>query len=46
MPEALELHAVDGAEIVAVLTRERFEELGLWRGQTVWLRPERERAFA
>ena len=42
----LELHDVDGAEIVALLTRERFEEQGLWRGQTVWVRPERERVFA
>jgi sulfate transport system ATP-binding protein len=42
----VELHGTDGAEIVALLTRERFEELGLWRGQTVWLRPAPERAFA
>jgi sulfate transport system ATP-binding protein len=41
----LELHDEAGAEIVAILTRERFEELDLWRGQTVWVRPQRERIF-
>ena len=41
----VELHDVDGAEILAVLTRDRFEELGLWRGQTVWVRPRRDRIF-
>ena len=41
-----ELHGTDGAEIVALLTRERFEELGYWRGQTVWVRPQRKRVFA
>jgi sulfate transport system ATP-binding protein len=42
----LELHDESGGEIVSVLTRDRFDELDLWRGQTVWLRPQRERAFA
>ena len=41
----VELHDVDGAEILAVLTRDRFEELGLWRGQTVWVRPRKDRVF-
>jgi sulfate/thiosulfate transport system ATP-binding protein len=42
----LELHdSANGAEITALLTRERFEELGYWRGQTVWVRPHRERVF-
>ena len=35
-----------GAELVALLTRDRFEELELWRGQTVWVRPQRERVLA
>jgi sulfate transport system ATP-binding protein len=42
----VELHDADGAEIVALLERNRYEELGLWRGQTVWVRPQRERVFA
>jgi sulfate transport system ATP-binding protein len=42
----VELHNSDGAEIVALLTRERYEELALWRGQTVWLRPRAEHVFA
>ncbi|MGH3077789.1 MAG: sulfate/molybdate ABC transporter ATP-binding protein [Gaiellaceae bacterium] len=42
----VELHDADGAEIVALLERDRFEALGLWRGQTVWVRPQRERVFA
>ena len=41
----IELHDVMGAEILAVLTRDRFEELELWRGQTVWVRPRRERVL-
>jgi sulfate transport system ATP-binding protein len=41
----LELHDSAGTEIAALLTRERFEELDLWRGQTVWIRPQRERVF-
>jgi sulfate transport system ATP-binding protein len=42
----IELHDAAGAEIVALLTRERFEELDLWRGQTVWVEARRERVFA
>jgi sulfate transport system ATP-binding protein len=42
----VELHDESGAEIVALLTRDRFQELDLWRGQTVWMRPQRERVFA
>jgi sulfate transport system ATP-binding protein len=42
----VELHDQAGAEIVALLTRDRFEKLELWRGQTVWVRPRRERVFA
>ena len=41
----VELHDAEGAEIVALLERDRFEALGLWRGQTVWVRPQRERVF-
>ena len=42
----VELHGSDGAEIVALLTRDQFDEAGWWRGQTVWVRPQRERVFA
>jgi len=42
----VELHDTSGAEIVALLARDRFDELDLWRGQTVWVRPQRERVFA
>lgn len=42
----IELHDAAGAEIIALLTRERFEELDLWRGQTVWVEPRQERVFA
>ena len=42
----VELHDRSGAELVALMTRDRYEELELWRGQTVWVRPRRERAFA
>jgi sulfate transport system ATP-binding protein len=42
----VELHDRAGGEIVALLERSRYEELGLWRGQTVWARPQRERVFA
>ncbi|HEX2345459.1 MAG TPA: TOBE-like domain-containing protein [Gaiellaceae bacterium] len=42
----VELHDSSGAEIVAVITRERFDELDLWRGQTVWVRARRKRVFA
>ena len=41
----VELHDAAGAEIVAVLARERYEELGLWRGQTVWFRPRSAHVF-
>ena len=42
----VELHDQAGSAIVALLTRDRFEELELWRGQTVWIRARRERVFA
>ena len=42
----VELHDAGGSEIVALLTRDHYEELELWRGQTVWIRPRRERVFA
>ncbi len=42
----VELHDETGAELVAILTRDRFEELELWCGQTVWVRPKRERILA
>jgi sulfate transport system ATP-binding protein len=42
----VELHEANGAELVAILTRERFEELELWRGQTVWVRPKADRVLA
>ncbi len=42
----VELHDAGGAEIVALLTREKWDRLGLWRGQTVWVRLQRERVFA
>jgi sulfate transport system ATP-binding protein len=41
----VELHDADGAEIVALMTRDRFDESGFWRGQTVWVRPRHERVF-
>ena len=42
----VELHDPSGAAIVALLTRDHFDEAGFWRGQTVWVRPHRERVFA
>ena len=42
----IELHDDSGAEIVALVSRHRLEELDLWRGQTVWVRPHSERVFA
>jgi sulfate/thiosulfate transport system ATP-binding protein len=42
----VELHDVGGGEIVAVIPRRRYEELELWRGQTVWVRPRSEHVFA
>ncbi len=42
----VELHDTGGAEVVVLMTREKWDGLGLWRGQTVWMRPQRERVFA
>ena len=42
----VELHDARGAELIAILTRDRFEELELWRGQTVWVRPKPDRVLA
>ena len=42
----VELHDANGAEIVALMTRDEFESGGFWRGQNVWLSPRRERVFA
>lgn len=42
----VELHDSTGGEFVALLTRDLFEELDLWRGQTIWARPQRHRVFA
>jgi sulfate transport system ATP-binding protein len=42
----VDLHDSSGAELVALITRERFDELDLWRGQTVWVRARRKRVFA
>ena len=42
----VELHGSTGAEIVSLMTRDKFDEAGFWRGQTVWVRPQRERVFA
>ncbi|MGH3137316.1 MAG: sulfate/molybdate ABC transporter ATP-binding protein [Gaiellaceae bacterium] len=42
----IELHDSTGGELVAVITRDRFDELDLWRGQTVWVRARRKRVFA
>ena len=42
----VELHDAAGAEIVALITRDAFARPGFWRGQTVWVRPQRERVFA
>jgi sulfate/thiosulfate transport system ATP-binding protein len=42
----VELHDEKGGEIVALVTRDLFDELDLWRGQTVWIQPHRERVFA
>jgi len=41
----VELHDASGSEIVALLTREQFEDAGYWRGQSVWVQPRRERFF-
>jgi sulfate transport system ATP-binding protein len=42
----VELHDTGGSEIVALMTRDRFDEAGYWRGQSVWVQPKRERVFA
>jgi sulfate transport system ATP-binding protein len=42
----VELHDSAGAEIVALISRDRLDELDLWRGQTVWVRARRKRVFA
>ena len=42
----VELHTTEGAELIALMTRDEFDEQGLWRGQTVRVRPRRERVFA
>ncbi len=42
----IELHDASGAELVALMTREKWDILDLWRGQTVWVRAQRERLFA
>ena len=42
----VELHDATGAEIVAVISRDRFDELDLWRGQTIWVRARRKQVFA
>jgi sulfate transport system ATP-binding protein len=41
----VELHDVEGAEIVVLMTRDQFDSRGYWRGQTVWAQPQRERVF-
>jgi sulfate transport system ATP-binding protein len=42
----VELHDTAGSEVVALMTRDEFENAGFWRGQDVWLSPRRERVFA
>ncbi len=42
----VELHDASGAEFLVLMTRDRFDESGYWRGQTVWAQPRRERVFA
>jgi sulfate transport system ATP-binding protein len=42
----VELHDASGAEVLVLMTRDRFDESGYWRGQTVWAQPRRERVFA
>jgi len=41
----VELHDASGAEILVLMTRDRFDESGFWRGQTVWAQPHHERVF-
>jgi sulfate/thiosulfate transport system ATP-binding protein len=42
----VELHDTSGAEVVALMTRDEFEDSAFWRGQNVWIHPRRERVFA
>jgi sulfate/thiosulfate transport system ATP-binding protein len=42
----VELHDTNGSEILALMTRDAFDEAGFWRGQNVWVNPKRERVFA
>ena len=42
----VELHDTSGSEILALMTRDHFDESGFWRGQNVWVSPKRERIFA
>jgi sulfate/thiosulfate transport system ATP-binding protein len=41
----VELHDTNGSEILALMTRDAFDEAGFWRGQNVWINPKRERVF-
>jgi sulfate/thiosulfate transport system ATP-binding protein len=41
----VELHDTNGSEILALMTRDTFDEAGFWRGQNVWVNPRRERVF-
>jgi sulfate/thiosulfate transport system ATP-binding protein len=41
----VELHDTNGSEILALMTRDAFDEAGFWRGQNVWVNPRRERIF-
>ena len=42
----VELHDASGSEILALMTRDAFDEAGFWRGQNVWVNARRERVFA
>jgi sulfate/thiosulfate transport system ATP-binding protein len=42
----VELHDTRGSEILALMTRDHFDESGFWRGQNVWVSPKRERVFS
>jgi sulfate/thiosulfate transport system ATP-binding protein len=42
----VELHDLNGAEIVALMTRDEFDLGGFWRGQNVWLSPRHQRVFS
>jgi len=42
----VELHDTSGSEILALMTRDHFDESGFWRGQNVWVSPRRERVFS